>query len=134
MNASSSSSQLPLNERRLNKPYMYKKIFEDGRSLKGAPLTLRYLRTERDYSRIGFILRKKVGNAPLRNSIRRTLRCCFQHALPLVQEGTWVLFDVSVKAGTFRRGELKAEADRLLASLAQGDILPKVLFQKKGET
>jgi len=97
---------------------MYKKVFEGGRVLRGSPLSLRYFQADQDLSRAGFIIRKKAGNAPLRNSIRRTLRRSFQEALPRLPEGTWLVFDVSDKVSFSRRSELKSEADRLLAKLA----------------
>lgn len=96
---------------------MYKKVFEAGKVFRSLPLTMRYCFAEQECSRIGFIIRKKVGNAPMRNSIRRTLRCSFQQALPRFQEGIWVIFDVSTSASKCRRAELRAEADRLLKSL-----------------
>jgi ribonuclease P protein component len=126
LNASSSPfpeenrpEQIPLQQRRLNKPYMYKKVFEGGRALRSAPLTVRYLRVEPERSRLGFIIRKKVGDACMRNSIRRTLRQCFVDALPRVSEGTWIVFDVSEKASQFRRAELRAQADAFLAALGE---------------
>jgi ribonuclease P protein component len=96
---------------------MYKKVFEAGKVFRSLPLTLRYCLVDQELSRIGFIIRKKVGNAPMRNSIRRTLRCSFIQSLPRVPEGTWIIFDVSDKASKLRRSELRAEADRLLGSL-----------------
>gem|GEM_PF-1215970 len=117
MNASSPPRRFPFNQRRLNKPFMYKKVFEGGRVMRSAPLTLRYFHAEQECSRLGFIIRKKVGNACMRNSIRRTLRKCFQDALPTFAEGAWVVFDVSNNASKCRRGELKAEADRMLRAL-----------------
>jgi ribonuclease P protein component len=117
LNASSSPHPLPLHKRRLNKPYMYKKVFEGGRALRSAPLTLRYLHVDPEHSRLGFIIRKKVGNACMRNSIRRTLRHCFQAALPTLSEGTWLVFDVSDKASQCRRAELQAQAETFLRSL-----------------
>ena len=96
---------------------MYKKVFESGRALRSAPLTVRYCFAEQEHTRLGFIIRKKVGNAPMRNSIRRTLRVCFQAAVPRLVEGTWVVFDVSDKASNLRRAELRAEAEKLLGEL-----------------
>lgn len=112
------SLDIPLHDRRLNKPSMYKKVFADGRALRSAPLTLRYLRGEAGQSRLGFIIRKKVGDAPMRNSIRRTLRQCFVDALPALREGAWIVFDVPERASQFRRAELRAQADAFLASVS----------------
>lgn len=96
---------------------MYKKVFEAGRVLRSAPLTLRYFQADQECSRCGFILRKKVGNAPMRNSIRRTLRQCFMDAMPRFPEGTWIVFDVSNQASQASRGELRAQADKLLSAV-----------------
>lgn len=118
MDGTSTPRRIPLKLRRLHKPYMYKKVFEGGRALRGSPLTLRYFRVEQDCSRVGFIIRKKVGDAPMRNSIRRTLRQSFQEVLPEFGEGTWVIFDVSDKASASTRSHLKGEADRLLRAVS----------------
>lgn len=99
---------------------MYKKVFESGRTLRSAPLTLRYARCEPDHSRVGFIIRKKIGNAPLRNAIRRVLRACFAEALPALPQGTWIVFDVPERAAGFRRAELRAQAKALLAAAGEG--------------
>ncbi|MDB5051271.1 MAG: rnpA: ribonuclease protein component [Fibrobacteres bacterium] len=109
--------KFPLNRRRLNKPYMYKKVFEGGRVLRSTPLTVRYFHVDQECSRLGFIIRKKVGNAPMRNSIRRTLRQCFVAALPRFPEGMWIIFDVPNHASQATRGELKAQADKMLATV-----------------
>lgn len=110
---------IPLNERRLNKPYMYKMVFQGGRALRGVPLTLRFLPAEKDHSRIGFIIRKKVGNACMRNSIRRLLRLSFQQALPSMGSGLWIIFDVSEKAVHCRKAELRGEANKLLEAASR---------------
>jgi ribonuclease P protein component len=113
---------MPLSLRRLHSPYMYKTVFENGRALRGSPVTLRLFRADQDFSRVGFIIRKKTGDAPLRNSIRRTLRRSFQEALPSLGEGAWLVFDISDKASTVTRSRLKQEADRLLRAAAALDV------------
>lgn len=114
MDGNPTRRRLPLKSRRLHKPYMYKKVFEGGKALRGSPLTLRYLRADQDCSRVGFIIRKKAGDAPMRNSIRRTLRRSFQELLPEIGEGAWMIFDVSDKVSAVSRARVKEEADRLL--------------------
>lgn len=97
---------------------MYKMVFENGRALRGSPLTLRLFRADQEISRVGFIIRKKTGDAPMRNSMRRTLRTCFQAALPQLGEGAWLIFDVSDKAASVTRARLRDEADKLLRAAA----------------
>lgn len=108
---------------------MYKKVFESGKTLRSAPLTVRYFHVEQECSRCGFILRKKVGNAPMRNSIRRTLRQSFVDALPGIPEGTWIVFDVSNQASRSTRGALRAQADKLLSMVA-GNAAPSAAPEK----
>jgi ribonuclease P protein component len=98
---------------------MYKQVFETGRALRSAPLTVRYARCAPERSRVGFIIRKKIGNAPLRNAIRRMLRQCFVEALPGLAEGTWVIFDVPEKASRCTRAEMRAQARSLLGAIAE---------------
>jgi ribonuclease P protein component len=100
---------------------MYKTVYEGGRVIRSTPLTLRYFQADQDFSRVGFIIRKKTGKACLRNSIRRTLRRSFQEALPSLREGIWLVFDVSDKAAALRRRDLRAEADTLLRHMPQAD-------------
>lgn len=100
---------------------MYKKVFEGGRVLRSAPINIRFLRADQDRSRIGFIIRKKVGNACMRNSIRRTLRQCFVDALPSIPEGTWIIFDVTDKASQGSRTELRIQVGKMLATVSAPD-------------
>jgi len=99
---------------------MYKRVFETGRALRSAPLTVRFTRLAPERTRVGFIIRKRSGNAPLRNAIRRILRQCFFEALPSLSEGTWVVFDVPERASRFSRTEMRAQAKQLLAAIAEG--------------
>jgi ribonuclease P protein component len=96
---------------------MYKQVFECGRALRSAPLTVRWFLVDRECSRCGFILRKKVGDAPMRNSIRRTLRQSFVDALPRLPEGTWIIFDVANSASQGTRGSLRDQAAKLLSAI-----------------
>lgn len=107
-------------ERRLRTPQMYKRVFETGRALRSAPLTVRYARLAPERTRVGFIIRRRSGDAPLRNAIRRVLRQCFFEALPSLSEGTWVVFDVPEKASRFTRAEMRAQAVDFLNAIAEG--------------
>ena len=69
-------------------------------------------------SRIGFVIRKRTGNAPLRNSIRRTLREAFRASLESFSRPVWLVFDVMENAAQFPRRVLQQNAEFLLASLS----------------
>ena len=98
---------------------MYRRVKTEGHSLRKPPLIMRHLSSENILeSRIGFVIRKRTGNAPLRNSIRRTLRESFRSALEKFPRPVWVVFDVMENAGTSSRRILRENADFLLAGLA----------------
>ena len=76
-------------------------------------------------SRIGFVIRKRTGNAPLRNAMRRVLREIFRLRAPAFARPAWVVFDVSDRAAAkpdsktpaTSRAEFRAKAEALLAPL-----------------
>jgi ribonuclease P protein component len=72
---------------------------------------------EVDQSRVGFIIRKKVGKAVLRNAIRRILRELFRAHLSQFRAPTWVVFDVMNEASDYTRRQVRESADKLLLTL-----------------
>lgn len=80
-------------------------------------------------SRIGFVIRKRTGNAPLRNAMRRVLRETFRARSPAFKRPAWLIFDVSDKAAAkpdpktrattnaTTRAQFRAKAEALLAPL-----------------
>jgi len=70
-------------------------------------------------SRVGFVIRKRTGNAPLRNAMRRVLRELFRERSPLFLRPSWVVFDVAEKAAEVSRAEFRGRADALLATLCR---------------
>ena len=82
-------------------------------------------------SRIGFVIRKRTGVAPLRNAMRRVLREVFRLRAPLFARPAWVIFDISAdisrKAGAktasdpgTTRAAFREKVEKLLAPLAEG--------------
>jgi len=97
---------------------MFKAVLEKGKSLKSPPLNLRYLRAETvDQTRLGFIVRKKTGNAVMRNSIRRVLREVFRKRFHEVTAPTWVVFDVMPPASSLTRRALRQKGEDLVTRL-----------------
>ena len=89
--------------------------------LRKFPLTMRTLHADDILeSRVGFVIRKRTGNAPLRNAMRRVLRELFRERSPLFMRPSWVVFDVAEKASETTRAEFRARADMMLASLCRG--------------
>ncbi len=108
--------ELPLGQRRLNKPEMYKQVFEQGRSSRCYPFTLRYYfpPEEDERSRVGFILRKKLGKAPTRNLFRRILRRFFQQAFAAFPRKVWIIFDLNPNAGKITKRQVWEKAGEAL--------------------
>ena len=98
---------------------MYRRVKTEGAVLRKFPFSMRYLQAD-DISenRIGFVIRKRTGNAPLRNAMRRVLRELFRETSPSFPRHAWVVFDVADKASETTRGEFRALAAGLLARLS----------------
>lgn len=91
--------------------------------LRKFPLSMRTLQAEDILeSRIGFVIRKRTGNAPLRNAMRRVLRELFRNRSETFSRPAWVVFDVAEKAGETSRAEFRTRADNLLSSLCRGAV------------
>ncbi len=88
--------------------------------LRKFPLSMRTLQADDLLeSRIGFVIRKRTGNAPLRNAMRRILRELFNKHSDSFGRPVWVVFDVSDKAGEDTRAVFRTKAEALLVSLCQ---------------
>ena len=117
MNSSLTPRKFPLRAHRLGSPDMYRRVKTEGAVLRKFPFSMRYLQADdiRE-NRIGFVIRKRTGNAPLRNAMRRVLRELVRETSPAFARNVWVVFDVADKASEITRGEFRARAAALLAS------------------
>jgi ribonuclease P protein component len=70
---------------RLRCPRAYQRVFEQGEKLVGSLFILYVLPTSEPYSRLGIAASKRIGNAVVRNRIKRYLRETFrQHKVFLL--------------------------------------------------
>lgn len=67
--------------------------------------------------RFGFIISKQVGNAVVRNSVRRRLKAVCAEALPGVPEGTDVVIRALPASATATYADLAADVNRCLGRL-----------------
>jgi ribonuclease P protein component len=65
-------------EERLRCPRAYQRVFEQGEKLVGSLFILYVLPTSESYSRLGIAVSKRIGNAVVRNRIKRYLREMFR--------------------------------------------------------
>ncbi|MCD6025112.1 MAG: Ribonuclease [Fibrobacteria bacterium] len=119
MNSGPTPRKFPLRAHRLGSPDMYRRVKTEGAVLRKFPFSMRYLQAEdiRE-NRIGFVIRKRTGNAPLRNAMRRVLRELFRETSASFLRPAWVVFDVTDKASETTRAEFRARAAGLLAGLS----------------
>lgn len=100
------------------KPSMYQAVLKQGRVYRGSPLVLKALFPAPDgQMRLGFIIRKKVGDAVLRNTMRRILRESFRESFPFLPGPMWVLFDVMNTANETTRSAFRGRSIEMLARL-----------------
>ncbi len=100
---------------RLKKKKDFETVFKQGETIKSETFFLKVLNTNNDYSRIGFVVSKKISNkAVIRNKIKRRLRETIRHNLPSLKNN----FDIivvalpKIKAISFK--EIKQEVEKAL--------------------
>ena len=70
---------------RLRRSSEYLRVFRRGRCIRAAHLRVHYRHTNRDLSRLGLVVTKRMGNAVVRKRLKRLLREVFRRhkaALP----------------------------------------------------
>ena len=97
---------------RLTGSKRFSQIHIEGNSAANRLLVIRYLANGSDCSRFGFLVNKRIGNAAVRNKIKRRLREVIR--LNPVKSGWDALFIVRQGAGSAKYQDLKAATDNLL--------------------
>ncbi len=72
---------------RLKSPQEFSLVYRRGRPHFGRYVVVSALPTDREVSRVGFAVSKKMGNAVMRNRIKRRLRVILAELEPLVVGG-----------------------------------------------
>ncbi len=97
---------------RLTGAKRFTQIHVEGSSAANRLLVIRYLANGSDCSRFGFLVSKRIGNATVRNKVRRRLREAVR--LNSVKSGWDALFIVRQGAGSAKYQDLKDATDNLL--------------------
>ena len=87
---------------RLRKPADFRRVRERGRCWSNRQLVLCRCKNDLEWTRIGFSASKRIGNAVVRNRVRRLLRHAMRAHLPLIEPG----WDIVVIA---RKGVIGAD-------------------------
>ena len=97
---------------RLTGSKRFSQIHIEGSSAANRLLVIRYLANGSDCSRFGFLVNKRIGNAAVRNKVKRRLREVIR--LNTVKAGWDALFIVRKGAGSAKYQDLKDATDNLL--------------------
>jgi len=94
-----------------------KRIFQDGKVIKGKYLTVLYLYTEE--GKVAFFVSKKVGKAVYRNKCRRWLRAIYRENRPLINNTIHIILLIPRSSSSLTYKKLKADWEEILMILNQ---------------
>jgi ribonuclease P protein component len=100
---------------RVKTPDDFRQIMRRGRRSGGLLLVTHALRTEGGPVRFGFVVGRSVGNAVVRNRVKRRLRAIAYGMLPSVATGTAVVVRALPAAATGTAAALQAEVSAALS-------------------
>lgn len=97
--------------RRITRRADFQRVRTKGKSLKGRFLVLGYLRDENLAGswRLGLITTKRIGNAVVRNRVRRRLRGIVQRIGERFETGTWIVLIARHSAADASSEQLEKE-------------------------
>src|SRR5215831_14184504 len=92
----------------------------------GRALLTGYLLVRRDGKaqapRVGFVVSKAVGNAVVRNKVRRRLRSVVRGYLPTLPGGSLLVVQAHPQAAAARQADLAAELDLVMGRLMRRQV------------
>jgi ribonuclease P protein component len=72
--------------------------------------------------RVGFVVSKAVGNAVVRNKVRRRLRSVLRGYLPTLPGGSLLVVRAHPQAAAARQADLAAELDLVMSTLMRRQV------------
>ena len=100
---------------RLKRPQDFRRIREQGQHLRGGLLSLNVLGNDLPNNRFGFVVSRRVGNAVVRNRVKRRLRAAVRSRLNGLVRG----FDIVIIGHAAAAAASYRELDARLVELFQ---------------
>jgi len=107
---------------RLKKRKDFAYIYRRGRSFAARNVAINYLKVKSDELLIGFSASKKVGNAVIRNNVKRLMRECVRHNLDNIPNGYRLIFNARVKSANASYTEISKDINYLIGKLNNVDV------------
>ena len=106
---------------RLTRGDDYRMVVRRGSRCGGARVVTSILTTSdaERAARFGFIISKQVGNAVIRNTVRRRLKAVCAELLPVVPQGTDVVIRALPASATASFAELRTDVQRCVTRLTR---------------
>jgi len=98
---------------RLRSPKLFKKVYQEGQHSFNNLLVIHYLSWGGE-TKIGLSVSKKVGNAVVRNKVKRRLRAILANVVENIKAGVLVVFVVRPPAATASFDQLNVSVINLL--------------------
>jgi ribonuclease P protein component len=104
---------------RLRRPSEYQRVFRHGKKLVAPMFVLYILSGSEPYSRLGMAVSKRVGNAVIRNHVKRLIRELFRQHKTQLQPSCDVVFVARRQAAEASLGEYTQQFLMLLRRYQQ---------------
>ncbi|WP_349826656.1 ribonuclease P protein component [Brevibacterium litoralis] len=102
-------------DNRIRRPEDFRSVHRSGRKAGSRYLVLHHLRSNEPHApRVGFVVSKAVGNAVVRNRVKRRLRDVFHRRLDSLEPGESFVVRVLPAAAGADHAELTRTIDRLV--------------------
>lgn len=99
----------------LKKDSDFRKVYKHGKSFANRYLVMYILENKSDNSRIGISISKKVGNAIIRNKIRRRIKeCCRLNSYEYIKNGFDIVFIARVASKECNYGDIEKSIKYLM--------------------